>query len=74
MSNDIIFYSMPIAMLGTLIVGYAYDMFGRRITLCLNTIMTALFMLMVPFTAPSIYPMLIVVRMGLGFTFAAPNC
>jgi MFS family permease len=68
-SNDVIFYSIPIAMVSTIFVGYIFDIFGRRLTLFFSAMLMAFFMILVPFTSPHVYPWLIFVRMALAAAY-----
>ena len=59
-------------MISVIFIGYIYDIFGRRLTLCISTLLSAIFMFLIPF-APSVYPWMFIIRMLIACTYAAPN-
>ena len=62
-SNALIFYSIPIAMISTFIVGQIFDAIGRRPTLFFSILLGCFCMVLVPYTAPNFY-LLLLVKMG----------
>lgn len=73
-SNDIIFYSILCNLFFTLLVGYLYEIFGRKQTIFWSTILVAISILLVPYCAPYVYPWLIILRVGFGLFLTAPQC
>lgn len=61
-------------MLTTIFIGYIFDIVGRKKTLFFSTIISSLFMILIPYAAPDVYPTLILIRMGLAGSFQAANC
>jgi MFS family permease len=57
----------------TIIVGYVFDMFGRRITIVSSVLLGATALFFVPLTAPVVYPWLIIVRILISIAFLAAN-
>ena len=55
----------------TPVIGYIYDIFGRRKTLFVSIIMAATLLMLVPL-APSIYPWLPMIRAGVSVCLIAP--
>lgn len=60
------------SVISVLFIGYAYDILGRKITLFTSTLLSAIFMFLIPF-APTVYPWLYIIRMAISITYAAPN-
>jgi MFS family permease len=73
-SNDLIFYSILSGQVCTLVLGYLYDIFGRKKTIITSCIMLAMLLFLVPLCAPHVYPWLIFVRIGVTLCFIAPQC
>ena len=71
-SSSLIFYSLPGALLATFFAGYLFDIVGRRFTLLISFLISAGLLFSVPYTAPNVYPWLLVVRILIGITTAAP--
>lgn len=71
-SSSLIFYSIPGALLATFMAGYLFDIVGRRFTLFISFILSAALLFAVPYTAPNVYPWLLVVRIAIGITTSAP--
>lgn len=62
---------MPGTIITTLLVGYIYELFGRKMTIFVSYILSGIVYLSFPYTAPD-YNMLIIARCILGVTIAAP--
>jgi MFS family permease len=60
-------------MLGTFFAGYLFDILGRKITLFSAFIVGSVLVLTIPYTAPSVFPSLLIVRMLITTTLSAPN-
>lgn len=71
-SNDVMFYMILVTTFLSLVFGYIFDIIGRRKTIFFSLLSAAIFMTMVPFMAPCIYPSLILVRIGIGMALIAP--
>jgi MFS family permease len=59
-------------MLATFVVGYVYDIVGRRLTLYFSFMAASTLMFFVPRTAPSVYPGLLLLRMGIAVAVVPP--
>lgn len=64
--------SFPGAMLGAAIGGYIFDIVGRRLTLFISFLIGSVFVYCIPYTAPSIFPGLLIVRIGMTLSVSAP--
>ena len=53
---------LPGAAIGTFTAGYLFDIMGRRLTLFLSFFISACFVLAIPYTSPSVFPLLLIVR------------
>jgi MFS family permease len=69
-TNEIIFYSLIAQLVISIISGYLFDMAGRKITIFLSLLSTAIVMALLPYSAPEIL-LLILCRVGIT-TFSAP--
>lgn len=69
-TNDIVFYSQLIQVFFVLAIGYVYDLCGRRVTICSTLFVAALFVALIPNTAPSI-ELLITLRIGMVVALSA---
>jgi MFS family permease len=56
------FVGYPGAIIGSIFVGYAFDIFGRRFTLAASLYACSILIAIVPFTSPNIFPWLVVIR------------
>lgn len=56
------FVSYPGAIIGSIFVGYAFDIFGRRFTLAASLFACSLLIAIIPQTSPKIYPWLVIIR------------
>lgn len=52
----------------TLVVGYVYDIFGRRLTLYISFMIASVLMFFIPRTRPTVFPGLLLVRMGVALS------
>lgn len=68
----LISYSMPPAMISTFLVGFLYDIIGRRLTLYLAFASSSVLIYFIPHTAPVIFPNLLVLRMAIAVCLVAP--
>ena len=59
-------------MCGTFCAGYLFDIIGRKLTLFLAFFLGAGLLFCIPYTAPSVFPGLTFVRIGITIFFAAP--
>ena len=72
--NDLMFYMILSTTFLSLAVGYVFDIFGRKKVILLSFLSAALFMGMIPLVSPSIFPGLVLLRIGIGISIIAPNC
>lgn len=68
----LISYSLPPAMITTFAVGYIYDIVGRRLTLYISFMLASTLMFFIPHTAPSVFPGLLLLRMGIAVAIVPP--
>lgn len=59
-------------MLATFMVGYVYDIVGRKVTLYVSFAVASTLMFFVPRTAPSVFPNLLLLRMGIAIAIVPP--
>jgi MFS family permease len=72
-SGLLIFVSLPLAIIGTLFIGYVYDILGRRLTLFSSLFIGSVLTGFVPWTSPKVIPWLLMIRMAIQLCFCAPN-
>lgn len=70
-ASDLTVYSLPFGLLATLLISYAFEILGRKWTLCLSFASTAALFYAIPYTAGN-YSLLVTVRCAIGVTMAAP--
>ena len=70
-TSNIVVYSQPFVILALSFVSYAFELFGRKITLFCSYFVTGILFFILPHTSPS-YGWLLVVRIGFGIFMAAP--
>lgn len=70
-TSDLTIYSLPFSMVTTFFVSYAYELIGRKWTIFISFLTTAIVFFLIPYTAPN-YSMLIAVRCAIGVTMSAP--
>lgn len=58
-------------MIMTFFTSYTYELFGRKWTIFLSYLSTAIVMFLIPYTAPS-WTYLVIARCAMGLTMAAP--
>ena len=61
-SNTLTYLSMPWQMLFVVLAGYAYDLFGRRLTIAVSLLVQAGCFYGVPMGAPKVWPVVQVMR------------
>ena len=71
-AGALISYSLPPAMIATFLVGYVYDIVGRKLTLYLSFMMASTLMFFIPRTAPNVWPNLLLLRMGIAIAIVPP--
>lgn len=71
-SATLVLVGFPGAMVGTFSAGYFFDIIGRKITLFATFIAGSIFVFIIPYTAPSVFPGLLLVRMMITTCFSAP--
>jgi len=59
-------------MIGTFFVGYVYDIIGRRLTLFMSFVISAILLYFIPHTAPVVFPNLLLLRMAIAASLVAP--
>ena len=62
----------PGAVIGTFSAGYLFDIVGRRITLFCTFFFGSWFVFAIPYTAPNVWPSLVIVRIFFTLLLAAP--
>lgn len=70
-TSNLIIYSIPFALVAFCFCSYSFEILGRKWTLTLSYVTTAIMFWLMPKTSPS-YGKLIAVRCLIGFTMAAP--
>ena len=71
LTSNLTVYSLPFSMLMTFITSYIYELLGRRLTIFVSFLSTALVYIAIPYTAPDVNKLL-VLRILIGITMAAP--
>ena len=71
-SATLVLAGFPGAMIGTFSAGYFFDIMGRKITLFTAFIAGSVFVFIIPYTAPSVFPGLLMARMMITTCFSAP--
>ena len=71
-SSLLVLVGLPGAMIGTFLGGFIFDIFGRRITLFLSFLIGSALTLTIPYTAPSVVPGLLIVRVLINFSNSMP--
>ena len=59
-------------MVGTFAAGYFFDIMGRRLTLFVAFMFGSVWVLVLPYTSPSVFPGLLIVRIMITLAFSAP--
>ena len=71
-SSTLVLVGFPFAMVGTFGAGYLFDIMGRRITLFVTFILGSVFVFVLPYTSPNIFPSLLIVRIMITASFSMP--
>ena len=71
-SSTLVLLCLPTAMIATFSAGYLYDTIGRRITLFCSFFFGSCFVVSIPFTAPNVFPSLLIVRVMITLCLTAP--
>jgi MFS family permease len=71
-AGKLVSYSLLPTVAFTLVVGYVYDIFGRRWTLYISFMLASTLMFFIPRTAPVVFPSLLLVRMGVVLALVPP--
>lgn len=71
-SSTLVLVSYPGAIIGTLSAGYFYDILGRRITLFTSFFLGSILVFCIPYTAPNVFPTLMIVRVLIQLSLSAP--
>ena len=72
-SSTLVLAGFPGAMVGTFSAGYLFDIMGRKITLFSTFLAGSIFVFIIPYTAPSVFPGLLMARMMITTCLSAPN-
>ena len=72
-SSQIVLAGFPVAMFGTFFAGYLFDILGRRVTLFMAFFTASIFLFVIPYTSPSVFPGLLFVRVGFTLFSAMPS-
>ena len=70
-ASDLTIFSLPFTMVSTFFVSYIYELVGRKLTIFVSFLTTAMLFVYLPYTAPNLNH-LIAVRCGIGVTMSAP--
>ena len=70
-ASDLTIFSLPFTMVSTFFISYIYELVGRKITIFVSFITTAMLFMYLPYTAPNLNH-LIAVRCAIGVTMSAP--
>lgn len=70
-ASELTIYSIPFSMATTVLVGYAYEILGRKLTIFWSYFLTGLIFIAIPYTAPN-YVCMAMLRCAIGVTMAAP--
>lgn len=60
-SASLVFWSLPMAIVGTFATGYVFDIMGRRLTLFLSFMVCVVLTAIVPYMK-TVYPGLLIIR------------
>ncbi len=71
LTNHLTFVSMPFQMLSVVLIGYVYDLFGRRYTIISTLLLQSMCFYLVPMGAPEVYPIVQAMR---GLQLVANAC
>lgn len=71
LTSDLTMYSIPFSMVTTAFVSYLYEIWGRRTTLVVSYLLTALIYFAIPYSAPD-YSALMFLRCLIAITMSAP--
>ena len=71
-AGELISYSLPPAVVATFLVGYVYDIVGRKLTLYVSFAIASTLMYFIPLTAPTVFPNLLLLRMGIAVAIVPP--
>lgn len=71
-TSTLVLCGYPGAMIGTLCAGFFFDILGRRVTLFTAFFVGSGLVFSIPYTAPSVFPALLIVRIGIMLCFSAP--
>jgi MFS family permease len=69
-TSDITFYGLIFGLLITLVIGYVFDIAGRRLTLFFTLVISSVLVALMPYVAPSII-LLIILRLGIVLPMSA---
>jgi predicted MFS family arabinose efflux permease len=69
-TTDIFFYPMPFALVGSILIGFFFNIFGRRLAIFISCLMCTICIVLVPYTSPN-YFYLVLNSVMLG-TFIVP--
>ena len=70
-ASDLTIFSLPFTMVSTFFVSYIYELVGRKLTIFVSFLTTAMLFVCLPYTAPNLNH-LIAVRCAIGVTMSAP--
>jgi MFS family permease len=72
--NDMLFYVIPFQMIVSLLTGFFYDMFGRKLTIIIYMIIASATAFLTPLTSPSLYPWYFINRIFFGCSVMGILC
>ena len=72
-SSTLVLAGFPGAIGGPFSAGYLFDIMGRKITLFSAFLLGSVFVFVIPYTSPSVFPGLLMARMMITTCLSAPN-
>lgn len=70
-TSNLTIYSLPCGLITTLFISYAFELLGRKLTISLSYVATAIAFFLIPYSRPDFW-LLAVLRCVIGVTMAAP--
>jgi MFS family permease len=71
-AGALISFSLPPALIFTMLSGYVYDIVGRRLTIYVSFALASTLIYFVPHMAPNVFPNLMLLRMGIAIAMVPP--
>ena len=61
-ASELSLWGFPFAIVGVFVSGYIFDIVGRKWTLFVSFTLSSIFVFLIPYTAPHVFPGLFLVR------------